>query len=237
MSNQLFLAASEPGVLLNHSKVSDEVDDIQVAAFFALRWPNIDNTYFRDIKELMSGHYLTVSSDRADVKQHWQFKFGEFSQFRKEEEVYEQFRYLLEQSVRARLRTHLPVAISMSGGLDSTGVTAMACRHADIKVFSWIFDELRECDERDNLESMIRWFGLDYEWIPGDDLFNLLSEPLSGFIENSPEVNPVHRLKQTLYETATVQGYRIMLVGDGADELYARRRYWLRDLLTVGHYA
>jgi asparagine synthase (glutamine-hydrolysing) len=231
-----FLAASEAAALLADPTVSDAADEARCAAFFAMQWPNVDNSFFSDIKVLLPGHYLEVSADHFSVQRFWSFDPTPDIDIDNDRLVYQRFRELLDQAVRCRLRSRYPVAVSMSGGLDSTSVTAMAVRHQPVKAYSFVFEELPECDERPNLQAMIDHLGLEFDWLNGDSLYTRLAD-LDDAGRSSPVVNTMQRLKLSLYRAAREDGRRVILVGDGGDELYSRSTDWLRDLLRRGRYA
>ena len=88
-----------------------------------------ERTVFRGIRRLPQGHFLKFSAGDARVRQYATLPIEEPLRLKRDAEYVEQFRGLLEQAVRDRLPRG-PVAIFMSGGLDSTSVAAHAARIA-----------------------------------------------------------------------------------------------------------
>jgi asparagine synthase (glutamine-hydrolysing) len=104
-------------------------------------------TTFADIQRLPPAHTLTVTSDGIRMRRYWSPSMPAEVRFRKGESYVERFRELLALAVADRLRTDR-VAISMSGGLDSTSLAALARSETEVTAFSVVYDELIHDEER-----------------------------------------------------------------------------------------
>lgn len=234
LDSKRLLIATEPYTLLSHPNVGHGFDESQLAAFFARQWPADGSTFFRDIKELLPATTIAVTGADVEIRQYWRLA-NTNHRLRNGHEAAEGFVDELDKAVSSRLRSSYPVAVSLSGGLDSTSVTAIACQYQRIKAFSWTFDTLPGCDERRNVESIHRYLGLSYEQVSSDGLWPLGPSSYETFSPNSPQANMYAPLKQNLYGHAASQNYRVILNGDYGDNVYGGRNYWLRDLISHGH--
>lgn len=110
---------------------------------------NQDNstTIFKEIQRLPPGHTLTVTNNQIKLKRYWTPSMPAEVRFRDSESYVERFLELLSLAVKDRLRTDR-VAISMSGGLDSTSLAAIAREHAEIRGFVVVYDRLIPDEER-----------------------------------------------------------------------------------------
>jgi asparagine synthase (glutamine-hydrolysing) len=95
------------------------------AGFFALEAALEPETLFRGVLSLEPGHYLSYDGEALELKRYWALPEGE-TDARPEEEQAEELRALLEDSVRLRLRSDVPVGLFLSGGLDSSLLAALA---------------------------------------------------------------------------------------------------------------
>src|SRR6185369_2630518 len=110
---------------------------------------NQDNstTIFKDIQRLPPGHTLTVANDEIKIRRYWTPSLPAEVRYRDDESYVERFLELLSLAVKDRLRTER-VAISMSGGLDSTSLAAIAREHASVAGFAVVYDSLIPDEER-----------------------------------------------------------------------------------------
>ncbi|MFY4775676.1 asparagine synthase (glutamine-hydrolyzing) [Metabacillus sp. RGM 3146] len=118
---------SELKVLLAHPMVEAEVDHQGLAEVFALgpiRTPG--QGVFKDVEEVRAGHSITFKADETDIQQYWKLKSKKHED---DLETTEQtIRSLLEDTVKRQLLSDMPLVTMLSGGLDSSGLTALAAR-------------------------------------------------------------------------------------------------------------
>ena len=229
------IAASEAAALLRHDRVSDTLDEASVARFLGFRFTHGERSFFREVRELPPAHRLRVTPARARSERYWRFRRLPSAPGRSPEEAPAEILERLRRAVDAETAGLEPerVALSLSGGLDSTAVAAVAPR--GVRAFSWTFDETPDADERSRIEAVSDHLDLPVRWVPGDGLHPLCDGFADRFVhESSPYVNAFAALKARLYGAAREAGCERVLVGDGGDVLYAAREYWLRDALASG---
>lgn len=116
---------SEIKVLLSHPLVEAEVDTEGLAEVFALgpmRTPG--NGVFKNINEVRAGHFMTVNAEEVKTEQYWKLKSKKHTD--DVETTVKTIRSLLEDTVKRQLISDRPLVTMLSGGLDSSGLTAMA---------------------------------------------------------------------------------------------------------------
>lgn len=116
-----FLFASEIKALLAELPVRPRLDD---------RFPVLEavlepDTLFQGIDALLPGHYLTFDGSSLRVARYWALPEGPVDP-RPEAELVEELRGLLQDAVRLRLRSDVPIGLFLSGGLDSSLLAALA---------------------------------------------------------------------------------------------------------------
>ncbi len=124
-----FAFASEIKQLLSLPWVSAEVNRNRVADFFL--WgldTHTDETCFSQVKSLPGSHYFSINRDNLGGKQLEPHRYWYPSQVdvMGDKHAIEAFRDLLSDSVRLRLRSDVPVGVTLSGGLDSSSVVCLA---------------------------------------------------------------------------------------------------------------
>ena len=227
-----FIAASEPAAILRHEAVADGLDESAAARFLGFRFFHSEQSFFRQIRELPPAHLLRVTARDCEAKRYWRLQLDPGGAQQSRQRLLAAFRSHLESSMAGQTAGLTPdqIALSLSGGLDSTTLAALA--PAGVKSFSWRFGD-GPSDERRNIETVAERLGSTIRWVDGEG-----SHPLcDGFAErfshaNSPHVNAFAALKHRLYGAARAAGCRLVMVGDAGDALYEAREYWLRDSLV-----
>lgn len=228
--NGRFLAfASEIKALLQIPSIPREVDQDAFDQYLTLRYVPGPRTMFKNIFRLQPGHTLTCDSSGVRIQSYWDLQYSE-SPSLSTASLVEQFRELLEESVRLRLESEVPLGVFLSGGLDSSAILAQMARLTDrsdasrIKTFSVGYEGISGSEAEENEFDYARMaaqaFGAEHhefrlsaqgfeELIP--DLVWHLDEPLG-----DPSCIPLYCIARQAREHITV-----VLSGEGADEILA----------------
>src|SRR4030095_3652514 len=116
-SHGTLVFGSELKSLLAHPDVEREINLQALDAYFTLGYVPDPLSIFRDIHKLPPGHHLTFAEGRVKVRQYWDFTF-EPAQSRQKEDYLEELRALLDDAVRLRLISDVPLGAFLSGGID-----------------------------------------------------------------------------------------------------------------------
>lgn len=239
--HRLVVIASEENALLTHPALSKKLDEARLARYFAVEGPAAGTTFYSDVRELEPAHVLVLGQRKQQTHRYWEVDLTERLVYQSDTEYAEHFQYLLSESVRCRLRSPSPPAIMMSGGLDSTSVAALAAKkfidtgQSRLRTFSWVFDELKTCDERVYMDTLTQRYNFKVIRVLGDDCWPLRDLRTWPQNPNTPENDIYRRLKERLYQTAGKDGCRILLTGYYGDHLYTGGdTFWLMDLLREG---
>ena len=175
---------------------------------------------FTDIKKLPPGHFLTFSKGRLDVKQYWDFTFETNGHQRREEDYIEELRELLDEAVRIRLVSDVPLGAFLSGGVDSSTIVGLMARHMDqpVKTFSIGFLE-DSYNELKYARLTAKKFGTDHhEFLVTPEICDIVDDLAWHFDEPFADSSaiPTYIVSKLAREHVTV-----VLSGDGGDELFA----------------
>ena len=219
--DKTFLFASEPKVLLAHPSVHPSLNLDALRQYLSFDYVPAPLSIYQGINKLPAAHTLTVEDGRVDVQPYWRLSYKTRQPVPTEEEAPEELRKLLEDSVRMRLVSDVPLGVLLSGGVDSSAVAAMAVRASNepVKTFSISFAE-SSFDESAYARAVAKYLGTDHheERLSVDLAANLVGEIGSWMDEpfSDPSLVPTFLLSRFTRKHVTVA-----LGGDGGDELFA----------------
>ena len=211
--------ASELHAVLAHPAVSRELDLHAVSRYLAYDFVPAPYSMIRGVAKLPPAHVLTVTHDKLATRRYWDIPFRpdptvDGPTWRHE------IRRRLDDAVRLRMASDVPLGCFLSGGIDSTAVTATAARQrAGIRTFSVGYAEAR-FDERPFARLVAERYGTQHEElvVSAADAGRLL--PQIGTLLDEPLADmsfvPLYLLARTARRSVTVA-----LTGDGGDELFA----------------
>lgn len=124
-----FAFASEIKALLAHPDIPAQVNDEGLADYLLVGSRPIerqDVTCFADIRAVVPAHIVSVAPDRVTTRRYWDFDTGRTLHLGSFDDYVEAFRERFAEAVRRRARAAGPVAVSVSGGLDSSSIFCRA---------------------------------------------------------------------------------------------------------------
>jgi asparagine synthase (glutamine-hydrolysing) len=229
--DRTLIFASEPKVLLAHPSVHPSLNLDALRQYLSFDYVPAPLSIYQGINKLAAAHTLTVEGGRVEVQPYWRLSYKKRTPVPTEEEAAEELRALLEDSVRMRLVSDVPLGVLLSGGVDSSTVTAMAVRSSTeaVKTFSISFAE-SSFDESSYARAVAKFLGTDHheERLSVDLAANLVGEIGSWMDEpfSDPSLVPTYLLSRFTRKHVTVA-----LGGDGGDELFAGYpMYWGHNL-------
>ncbi len=193
-----------------------------------------DRTLFEGVFQVPAGHFLLATPHRAQTYRYWDVDYPRAGSpaDRSEEADVERVRESLVESVRLRLRADVPVGCYLSGGIDSSALLGIAsrCHGAPIAGFTIAF-EGDGSNEAAVAERTARAAGADWFPVPvGEDV---LADHFAAAVWHAeallPDVNVV--AKYLLSRAARDRGYKVVLTGEGADEIFGGYATVHRDML------
>ncbi len=236
LNKNLLLVATEIESLLAHPAVDSCVNRERVAEYLALQMDYDRETFFEGIYYCPPAHCLLVSTDLEREWRYWPIDPSYHVRYKDSREYTEHFLMLLRHAVHERLRCVGPVGVSLSGGLDSTSVAAIAAKelganHTKLHSYSVVFQELVSCDESEFILPVVQRYGLEANNVLSDDawpLRDLLNWPV---LADPVSIDPYWWLIIGLMKSAQQDKMRVMLTGHFGDGLFEGAAYWAADML------
>jgi asparagine synthase (glutamine-hydrolysing) len=225
-----FVFGSELRALLAHPAVPRELCLESLIRYLSFEYVPEPHSILAGIQRLAPGHLLTVSPEsKPRITAYWDLSFAPDESVNADEwawAIREQF----EKSVRQQLVSDVPLGLFLSGGIDSSAVTAVAALASggrSVKTFSLGFGEA-SYDERPFARAVAQHCGTDHtevEFAVKDA--ELLLERVGGLLDE-PLVDGSFLLLYRLSETAR-RSVSVVLSGDGGDELFCGYPTFLAD--------
>jgi len=218
--NNYFYFASEIKSLLLIPGINREIDYEALHNYFMHVYIPAPYTIFKKIRKLPPAHYIIVSQGKVKIEKYWHCEYGNKIKTSVEEYCH-RYRDLLEESIKLRLISDVPLGVMLSGGVDSSSILAMVDKagHRPIKTFSIGFQiENKPDPEFIRAKKIARMFKTEhYEMIFNPKDLRLLPEVLS-FYDEPINLFPIlyaHQIAKFMKQYVTV-----VLAGNGADELF-----------------
>ncbi|RZK36276.1 MAG: asparagine synthase (glutamine-hydrolyzing), partial [Hymenobacter sp.] len=217
-----FLFGSELKSLLALG-VPRKLDYVALSQYLQLNYIPGPATIFKGIKKLLPGHYLFIKGDKV-VRKRWYKIPYDPKKVAKQKLDYEQQQKklvtLMDDAVARRLVADVPLGSFLSGGIDSSVVTALATRHTPhLNTFSIGFRDEPFFDETKYANLVAKMHNTNHTVfsLSNDDLYEHLFQMLDYFDEPFADSSAlaVHVLSQRTRQHVTVA-----LSGDGADEIF-----------------
>lgn len=209
--NQLIFA-SEIKAILEH-KISRKINQSCLSDYLTLRFSPDSITMFQEIKKLPAGSHATFKSSNLKIEKF--YYLPEFnSRYKTDNEKADQ---LIQQSIKRRLIADVPIGVFLSGGLDSSAITAYMSKFSkDIRTFSVGFDS--SVDETKYARIISNKFKTKHKEIRLDkDILKYLPQVIWHFDE--PLADPA-ALPTFLLCKAVSKDVKVALSGEGGDEVF-----------------
>ncbi len=214
-----FICASEAKALLPFLPAL-ETDMSALKDYLAFQFCLDGKTLFREVRELLPGHTLTVKNGLVRTERYWEVHFEpDFSH--REEWFTSRLRDIVEDSVRFHLRADVPVGAYLSGGLDSSITTALAAREVgeNFQAFTGRFDHGERYDESKYARQLAAEasFRLHETTIGADDFVANIHKVI--YHLDYPVAGP-GSFPQYMVSQLAAGHMKVVLGGQGGDEIF-----------------
>lgn len=215
LNNRQFIFASEiPSIL---AVLKDKPIENNQAIFDYLVFNRTDQnetTFYTNILKLKHGHSLTINGNKLTIRQWYNLKNNVLIGFENPSE----YKKLLSDSVRLRLRSDVPIGVCLSGGLDSSSIVSILLKefNNNVNTFSAIYSKNFKGDESEFIKEYDNELKNMYYVEPNDvTLFFDLNSFIDTHAEPISSTSPYAQYK--VMELAH-QHVKVTLDGQGADE-------------------
>jgi asparagine synthase (glutamine-hydrolysing) len=239
---KVFLWASEVRPLLDTGLIHKRPNEGMVAEFLADNVTNLEETLYQGIMRLPPAHFMLVRPEGVRKQRYWDIDPAHEVRYKTDDQYAEHFLEVFTRALRCMLRSHLPVGITLSGGVDSSSITCLAqdlvrrgtapCPR--VKAYSLVFPGL-ECDESDYIKDVVAKCGISSE-------LRLPFEPDASWYNESARESaylpcyPTEAMLNSIRSQAKGDSSRVLLNGSGGDEWFIGSPLHITDLIRAGQF-
>ena len=190
------------------------------------RW--IDETAYKDVHRLPPAYSMTVHASGIRLTRYWTFGARKASPLATEEEYVARFGELFREAVRCRMRVRDSLAMTVSGGLDSSSIACIAhhlISAGDVRatgmMYSAVFGHTPSADEKEYLDELIvACPQFPVTEIPSDSLWGLCEfADDAGYPLDDPEIEVTRAVMLAQLRHISQDGHRVVLSGHGGDQV------------------
>lgn len=178
------------------------------------------HTFYKYIKKLQAGHYIIVKNGSVDQYKYWDLpEIDENNMLSDKKQIYENFSFLLEDSVKIRMRSDVPFGAFLSGGLDSSSIIALMSQISPYQVntFTIGFEE-KAFDESSLAAEVALKFRTKHrrETVIADNFDSIINRIAFHYDEPFGDSSAIPVDNVSRYAAEKV---KMVLTGDGGDEV------------------
>ena len=223
-----FIFGSEIKALLAHPRIAHSVQPHlpAIARYMSGMYTTGQHTWFEGIHQLLPGHFMLVGPDGLKTCRWWDLPAHEDEFGHRPERYYiHRTRELLEDSVRLRIRSDVPLGAHLSGGLDSSAIVGLLSKRLGeagepVRTFSGAFAEGPAYDERPYIHQVVSRYHTDHhETTPTAHHLTDLMERLVWHMDQ-PAAGPGILLQWKVCELSRSCGVTVINGGQGGDEAW-----------------
>jgi asparagine synthase (glutamine-hydrolysing) len=206
------------------------INPIALDEYLVYAYVPTPHTLFRDVQKLPAAHTLIYEHGQIKLQRYWDVSFTP-SCTDDEATAIERTRDLLEDAIKVRLMSEVPLGVFLSGGLDSSVVVGLMSQMTKqpVQTFSIGFDE-DDFSELPYARKVARHFGTDHhEFCVRSDLISVLPQLVWAYDEpfGDSSMLPTYYVSKLAREHVTV-----VLTGDGGDEIFGGYDHYEREYIT-----
>lgn len=230
MYDKTFTFASEIKALIPFlQKV--QMNEDALLSYLSFLAPTPPFTFFKNIKKLSPGEYLIFKDNKLEIKRYFELLDIKANAIKDKDEAVHVLESALEESVKIRLNADVPMASLLSGGIDSAAINAFALKNGvNMQTYTLGYKEFSKYDERKNAKESAEYLGVNNKTVKiSQDLFIDASEKVLDTLDeplNDPAAIPLYML----FEQIKKDGYKVVLSGEGSDELFLGYRQYFEYL-------
>jgi asparagine synthase (glutamine-hydrolysing) len=218
---RLFAFASEIKALLEHPAISPRFEESLLSEYLCFGYCSGEQTLFSGIRKLMPGHWLRLTPEQFEIRQYWDVPCPTSQEKRDDQSWIAECRTRLEEAVRTRLMSDVPLGMFLSGGVDSSAIAALMkpMSNGPVKTFAVGYRE-QAFSELAYARQVADKIGTEHhEVVIGrDDFFSALPQLI--WHEDEPISWPSSVSLYFVSRLAAEQ-VKVVLTGEGSDELFA----------------
>jgi len=221
-----FRFASEIGALEALTKKRFKPNSQQLMRYLYLGYRSLYKsceTYFENVFQVPAGSVLRFAKNtsKPEVIKYWRPVLSCNNELGRKFAIQKTKEILLD-SLEKSLRSDVPLAFSLSGGVDSTVLVSLAKKELNKEIHAFtVANTGSEYDEKSMVINTVKELGIEHDWVNVDfsNFLNNLTELVK--IHNAPVGTVTYYVQWRLMELVRNKGYKVVVSGTGADEIFS----------------
>ena len=216
--------ASEIKFLKSLSQKNFEINKQQITRYLIQGYKSLykeDLTFYEEVKSFPISSFAKVNKQfKYKVKKYWELKYKpkkiNYSK------AIKKTRELLNNSMKIRLRSDVPIAFCLSGGLDSNSLIGISKLQLKKKIKAYsVLDPDSDYNEKKIIDKVVNNLNIDHEYIKVNE--KKILEYLSNLIEyhDQPIATSNFLFHSFIAKKSSADGFKVLISGLGADEIFS----------------
>ena len=206
-------------LLNSHLKIDEKyINNFIIYGYRVLNKTN--NSFFSNIKKVKNATFLKIDLNLAVSEK--KYFLPKFNKANHSNDITDEIRKKLINSVGIRLRSDVPISFCLSGGVDSSGLASIASKIFNYKIKTYsIIDSDKKYDESENIKHTVNDLGCEHYPIHID--YSNMSVRLKTLIEyhDAPISTISYLVHSLISEAISKTSSKVVISGTGADELFS----------------
>jgi len=224
LSRNLFIFSTELKALLLSEEVPKTINEIRLLNHLRSNFEDRESTFYKHVLRLAPGNAIAVSRGGGHALPYWTLELPEELKLQSDSQYAEMLRECFTTAVKRRFKSSERVGTMLSGGLDSSSITCVALRllteRGDenwLHTFSAVYQEVKECDEREYMTAVINGKNIKPHFITADKFgpFVDIDEVMES--QDEPLLLGNLYLSWLLFKEANREGIKVVLDGFDGD--------------------
>ncbi|WP_373071653.1 asparagine synthase (glutamine-hydrolyzing) [Sulfurimonas sp.] len=230
LDGESFVFASEIKALVPYLK-KNEMDNDALLSYLSFLAPTPPYTFFKSIKKLGGGEYLIYKNNKISIKKYFNILDQKSNLITDKDEALHLLESKLKESIEIRLQSDQQMAGLLSGGIDSATLNYFSSKYGhNLQTYTLGYKGYEKYDESLDAKESAKLLGLENKRVEVslddynssvEDILSSLDEPL-----NDPAAIPLN----LLFKEIKKDGIRVVLSGEGSDELFLGYRHYFNYL-------
>lgn len=214
--------ASEIKSFLKHPNFKKELNENALKPYLTFQYSVLEETFFKGVFKLQPGHFLTFKNGNLSTTQYWDINFNQ--QDMSLSQSIDSIENIMHESIKLHKESEVPVGSFLSGGVDSSYITANLLPEKSFSV-GFKQDRFNESNLAEELSNSLNIENIQ-KIITADECFENISD--IQYYMDEPQSNPSSLPLYFLSELAR-EHVTVVLSGEGADEIFGRYEWYTDD--------
>jgi len=223
IENNVLIFASELKALKQHSLINTSINKEAIDLYFQLGYIPTPYSIYENIYKLESSSYIKVDLNNInnfEIKKYYKVNTVTSSIYDKEEAL-KKLEFLLEDSVQKRMLSDVSIGSFLSAGIDSSIVTSIMQKYSSQKINTYTVGfDTKEYNEAPRAKEIAKYLGTNHNemYLTQQDVLDIIPKLIEVYDEPFSDFSALPTMLVTQFAS---QDVKVMLSGDGGDELFA----------------